>query len=197
MAPNKILICGDSFSYDHGLAQSWVSRLNQLYSITNLSQCGCSEYKIKLQLARVDLSYFDVIMMFHTSPNRLYINQTYAMTNTPSHEHCDLLFSDVESKKSQSSLARIAYDYFVHIFDKDYYQYVHDLILSDLDQITKPYRVLHFTNFDYTQMYDFRGTLISFYDIFLQHKGNINHLDQQGNDMIFLQVTEQLDKILK
>lgn len=196
MALKKILICGDSFSYDHGIALSWVTRLSKLYSVTNLSQCGCSEYKIKLQLAKVDLSLFDAIMIFHTSPNRLYINQSYAIHNSPSHKHCDLLFSDVEDKKVQSDIARIAYEYFVHIFDQDYYHYVHNLILTDLDFMTRPYQVLHFTNFDYTLMHTFRGTLTSFYDIFLQHPGNINHLDQQGNDMVFSNITQRLDSIL-
>jgi len=197
MKNNNILICGDSFSYDHDLTQSWVTKLKKLYSVTNLSQCGCSQYKIKLQLDSVDLSKFHAIIIFHTSPNRLYINKTYAITDAHSHENCDLLFSDVESKKNKSNLARIAYEYFVNIFDNDYYQYVHNLILADIDRLTQPYRVLHFTNFDYSQMHNFNNNLINFYDIFLKHRGNINHLDQQGNDMVFLQIIKQFDEILQ
>jgi len=58
----KVLICGDSFSADWTVkysGQGWPNQIAQLANVTNLSQAGCGEYKIYLQLASADLDQYE------------------------------------------------------------------------------------------------------------------------------------------
>lgn len=179
----NLLICGDSFSYDHKVLHSWPTRLSQNHQVTNLSQCGCSEYKIKLQLSNQNLESYDAILIFHTSPNRIYYNSRNTMHNDNFHYESDLLFSDVEHHRHHDNIAKIAYDYFVNIFDAEFYRYIHDLICRDIDCQTKAYKVFHFTAFDYSDLYQFDNRLKSLYNIWKDHMGNVNHLNPTGHDM--------------
>ena len=188
----KLLICGDSFSYDHGYEQSWVTMIKDTAQVTNLSQCGCGEYKIYKQLMSVDLSKFDKIIVSHGSPNRIYINQPHALRQTDTHKHSDLLFTDVEEKKNKDNLARVAYEYFVNIFDVEYYAYVHNLICRDIDELTSAVPTLHITHFDYSLLYDFNHKLVSFHDVWLKNKGNINHYNALGNNIVYNTIQELL-----
>lgn len=186
----KLLICGDSFSFDHQHPQSWVTQLSSYADVVNLSQCGCSEYKIKQQLESIDVTEFDKIFVFHTSPSRLYLGQPNPLAVKSTHINSDLVFSDVEEKRYTHELARIAYEYYVNIYDKKYYEYVHSLICADIDSQTKHLDVVHFTNFDYTGLYNFGNNLINFYSVWAKNKGNINHYSVRGNKVL-------LEKILK
>jgi hypothetical protein len=181
----KLLICGDSFSYNHNNDLSWVTQLSSKFETTNLSQCGCGQYKIQQQLKSVDLNKFDKILISHGSSNRLYINQPYALHNDQPHKHSDLLFTDVEDKKDQNPLALTAYNYFVNIFDLEYYAYIHNLICQDIDQMTQGHCVVHTTHFDYTGLYNFNHNLIGFYNIWKQYPGDINHYNSLGNKIVY------------
>jgi hypothetical protein len=187
----KLLIAGDSFSYNHSNDDSWPTKLSKLVSVTNLSQCGCGEYKIYKQLKSVNLLDFDKILIFHTSPNRLYVNHNSLHSST-SHQNSDLLFTDVEDKKDQSILAKAAYDYFVNIFDTEYHSYVHNLICNDIHRLTYNLPTSHFTNFDYSDLYNFDNNLIDYYNIWTEHRGNINHYNKNGNDIIFNKIIDLL-----
>ena len=54
-----LLIIGDSFAADWSVKyadkKGWPNFLAEKYSVTNLAQAGCSEYKIKKQLDSVNL----------------------------------------------------------------------------------------------------------------------------------------------
>lgn len=188
----KILICGDSFSYDHTNENSWVTRLRSNFQVTNLSQCGIGEYKIYQQLKSVDVNNFDKILISHGSPNRLYINQEYALHKDKTHKNSDLIFTDVEDKKDSNWLANLAYNYFINIFDLEYHSYIHNLICQDIDRLTQHTNVLHITHFDYSKLYDFNKKLIEFYDIWMQHSGNINHYTSTGNTLVYKKLIELL-----
>lgn len=188
----KLLLCGDSFSYDHTIEHTWPTRLSKIHTIDNLSQCGCGEYKIKLQLASCDLESYDGVLIFHTSPNRVYYNQLNIMHADNFHQQSDLLFTDVEHHRRTNKLAQIAYDYFVNIFDSDYYSYIHNLICTDIDRTTKQYNVYHFTAFDYTRLYQFNNKLVDLYNVWNHHQGNINHLSQTGHDEFFKKISNTI-----
>ena len=189
----KLLICGDSFSYDHNNLLSWPSLIKQQYTVTNLSQCGCGEYKIYKQLMSKDFNQFDKILICHTSPNRLYINNQYVLHDSDTHQYSDLLFADAEDKKDKSNIAKIAYDYFVSIFDSEYYAHIHNLICADIDNITKQKEVIHVTHFDYSSLYQFDNKLVNCYNIWTQHRGDINHYDVVGNKIIFEKIVDLLE----
>ena len=187
----QLLICGDSFSYDFGNDSSWLTGLTD-YHVTNLSQAGCGEYKIYLQLKSAELSKFDQLILCHTSPNRLYIAQNSGLHQALSHKNSDLLFADVDSKKHQSMLARVAYEYFTNIFDVDYYNYIHNLICADIDHMTSNHRVLHVTSFDYSDLYQFNGKLLNLHNIWQTHPGSINHYSELGNQIVLKRIMENL-----
>jgi hypothetical protein len=189
----KLLICGDSYGYNHRLLDSWVTKISELGEVTNLSQCGVSEYKILHQLLSVDLDKFEKILILHTSPNRVHVNTNTFYSDSETHKNCDLLFGDVESKKDTDFLANLAYNYFIHIFDLEYYSYIHNLICQDIDQRTKRLPVIHITAFDYTNLYQFDDRLIDFSDIASNHFGDINHLTKTGNMLLY----DRLLKIIK
>jgi hypothetical protein len=188
----RLLLCGDSFSYNHEIAHSWPTRLSRVHQIDNLSQCGCGEYKIKLQIASCDLSDYDAVLIFHTSPTRIHYNRPNTMHIDKFHAWSDLLFSDVEHHRHKNTVAQIAYDYFVNIFDADYYCYVHDLICADIDQKTKQHRTYHFTAFDYSDLYQFDNKLITLYNTWNANRGDVNHLTKSGHDEFFNQITSLL-----
>lgn len=188
----KILICGDSFSYDSNNENSWVTKLHSIFQVTNLSQCGVGEYKIYQQLKSVDVDSFDKILISHGSPNRLYINQEQVLHKDKTHKNSDLIFTDVEDKKDSNQLANIAYNYFINIFDLEYYSYIHNLVCQDLDRLTQHTNVLHITHFDYSKLYNFDKKLIEFHNIWLQHPGDINHYDPAGNALVFNKLVELL-----
>jgi len=188
----KLLLCGDSFSYDHKLEHSWPTRLSQVHQVDNLSQCGCGEYKIRLQIASRNLDNYDAVMIFHTSPNRIYYNQLNKMYVDNYHGQADFLFTDVEHHRHSNKLAQTAYDYFVNIFDATYHSYVHNLICAEIDQITKPYCIYHFTAFDYSTLYQFDNNLIDLYNIWQANRGNINHLNPAGHQEFFKKITDTI-----
>ena len=74
----KLLICGDSFAADWTVkykGHGWPNLLSQSFEVTNLARAGVCEYKIYNQLLSVDPSAFDVIIISHTSPFRLYVKE--------------------------------------------------------------------------------------------------------------------------
>ena len=188
----KLLVCGDSFSYNHQVDYSWPTKLSQIHKVDNLSQCGCGEYKIQLQIASRDLTDYDAILIFHTSPNRIYYNHPNTMHSDGFHKDSDLLFADVEHHRHKNSLAQTAYDYFLNIFDAEYYSYVHNLICANIDKDTKQYKTYHFTAFDYTKLYQFDNSLIDLYNIWYTNPGDVNHLAPAGHDEFFLQINSLL-----
>ena len=90
----RLLIVGDSFSAAKNNEQSWTCQLGE-FDVTNLSAAGCGEYRILLQLKSVTLSDFDLIIVVHTSPNRIYINYNPLHPESKTHYNCDLIYQDV------------------------------------------------------------------------------------------------------
>ena len=93
----KILICGDSFAVNHvefdKNSCGWSNLLaNDNYDVINLAQAGVGEYKIFKQLTSVDLEKFDAVIVCHTSPNRVYIQQH------PVHKHSKSGYEDNKGK---------------------------------------------------------------------------------------------------
>lgn len=181
----NLLVCGDSFSYDHKIQHSWPTRLGQQHFVDNISQCGCGEYKIKLQLESKNLNDYDAILIFHTSPYRLHYKYPNRMHADNFHNWSDLIFSDVEHHRHDDPVAKVAHDYFVHIFDEDYYLYLHNLICRDIYQNTQAHRTFHFTAFDYSDLYRFDNQLNDLYSVWKHNPGSVNHLNENGHKEFF------------
>jgi hypothetical protein len=184
----RLLICGDSFSADwtkkyEGIG--WVNLLENDYNITNISQAGVSEYKIYQQLNSVDLSKFDKILVSHTSAYRIPIQEHPIHKDDVLHYNCDILFSDVE-KHVDNPVMKTAYDFYSDIFYPEYFCFVNDLIYDKIKEITPT--ATHITFFD--SFYD--DSIHKFENVFLENRGNINHLNEMGNEIIYQKVLELL-----
>ena len=193
----NILVCGDSFSADWSAkypgCKGWPNLLAGQYQVTNLSQAGCSEYKIWLQLASANLAQFDVIIVSHTSPYRIPIEHHPVHYSDPLHKNCDLIFSDIE-QSNNVDLQHIA-TYFKKFFMPDYAIFTHNLIIKHEIQYLQQHfqgQVLHTTIFQ--QDLEFVGhSYVSFEHVFNDHKGLINHVSDHGNQIIFNKLETTLD----
>ena len=100
----KILICGDSFAADWTAkypVEGWPNLLAKNYTVTNLAQ-------------------YDYIIVFHTSPNRLYTKVHPIHHQDILHNNSDLLYSDIkEHSKNNPSLLPIV-EYFENYFERKF-----------------------------------------------------------------------------
>ena len=190
----KVLIVGDSFAADwtakYSDQKGWPNYLSEQYSVTNLAQAGCSEYKIRKQLDSVNLNEFSHCIVSHTSPNRIPVEHNPLHTNDILHHSCDFIYADIcESKNSSVQSIK---EYYEKHFYQEYYDYVHSLIINDIDKLIKQSSVntLHITFFD------IQHPLINknYFNIFQAFPGKINHLSDSGNKRIFEDICQWINQ---
>lgn len=193
----RILICGDSFAADWTVKypnqQGWPNMLAQKYNVTNLAQAGCSEYKIYKQIISKSLNDYDIVIVSHTSPYRIYVLEHPVHSDDPLHRNSDLIYTDIEEHvKNNKSLQPIV-DFYENYFDTDYAQFVHNLICEKIDSLFKTFnsKVLHVTNLNWKDLYQF-GYMLNFETLFKTNRGLMNHYNLEGNTKIF----ESVDKLI-
>jgi len=178
----KVLIVGDSFACNHKSETDnigWSELLKQDYKITNLARAGVSEYKIYKQLESVDVTKFDNIIVCHTSFFRIPIESHPMYLDNNLHKNCDLIFTDVESKKNKNKKMKVAYEFFKEFFWDEYFTFSNNLIFEKIYNKTK--NNIHITFFD--GFYDNRVLNLKY--LFDNHRGDINHLSKDGNELMF------------
>ena len=190
----KLLICGDSFAADWSVKRKglgWVNMLERDFNVTNLAQAGCSEYKILKQLKSVNLDDFDKIIVSHTSPYRLYVNQHPVHSNDILHKNSCLLYADIlEHSKTDPTLYPVV-EYFEKYFDLEYAEHMHNLLLKEIEELTTK-NTLHISHVDWINLYEFK-TFINFKKVFDKNRGDMNHYNQIGNDIVYRKVLEKLN----
>lgn len=189
----RILIAGDSFSSAELAGDlGWTKLLADRHLVVNISQPGIGEYKILKNLEQQNLSEFDWIIVSHTSPNRVHCQENLLYPADHVYRKSDLLFSDVENKKSTQDLAHSVYDYFRYVFDPAYYEFVHTACCEKIDQLTRAHQVIHITNFDWNGLYAFPN-LLNFYELWCDNRGSYVHYNAHGNRVIFDTVLAKVD----
>lgn len=199
----KILIAGDSFAADYTKKDpnqiGWPNLLAKNFAVTNLAQAGCSEYKIYQQLLTQPLDTFDVVLVCHTSPYRIYTTQHPAHVNDPLHHNCDFIYSDVQNLASRFPELKCVVEFYEKYFDLDHARFVHNLVCEKIQNMlaTVPGRVWHMTSLDQQGLFQFNNHL-DFYQLFQTHRGDANHFDPQANHHIYqtlldLISTKQID----
>lgn len=191
----KLLICGDSFAADWTVKYSgkgWPNMLAEHYSVTNLAQAGCSEFKIYKQLTSVDLDLFDSIIISHTSPYRIYVKEHPVHKDDPLHKNSDLIYTDISEHSKNNAELLSAIEYFEKYFDTDYAIYVHNLICQDIEKIVQGKNVIHMKHIRWDDLYQFKN-LLDFRAVFSQHRGSMNHFDELGNILVFKELMEVLE----
>lgn len=189
----QILICGDSFaadwSPDYPNCQGWPNQLGNVYQITNLAQAGCSEYRIYKQLKSAQLSNFDLIIVSHTSPYRIYAEHHPGQTRDKIHTNCDLLFSDIEHLAKTNSDYKSVEMYFKKFFSLEYAEFSYDLLVKEIYSLLANYPTLHVTH----QQTHTKLNWADFSDIYSNYPGLINHYSDIGNQKVF----DKLIKLIK
>ena len=194
----NILICGDSFAADwtkkYPKKYGWPNILSKSFNITNIAQAGCSEYKIWLQLQSQSsiLNDYDVILISHTSPYRLYVKDHPIHKSDNLHHSSDLIYSDIKYyyEETKDNKVESIINFFENIVDLEYSEFVYELIYYRIIEFMSNYQnILHISGFDIPFQ-----EVLSFHNYFKQHNGLMNHFDDYANTAI---ADELINKILK
>jgi len=177
----NILICGDSFAADYSVIGTldypgWPQILGMKHNVTNVAQAGCSEYKIYLQLKQSDLDRFDGVIVFHTSPYRIYVKQHPYLSDTKLHCNSDLIYYDIINQPEFKD-KEILSTFFEKYFDLDYAKFVHVLIQQEITKLL--HKVFSFHIGLALPHLDFDAS-----DLFERHRGQVNHFDPIGNKQL-------------
>ena len=187
----KILITGDSFAADwtkkyNGVG--WVNMLENVCDVTNIAQAGASEYKIHKQLQSVNVNDYDYVIVSHTSAYRIPVKEHPIHWDDILHKECDLIYSDLKCH-DYNDLAKIGIDFFENLFDPDYFVFIHKLIL---DKINLNYpNIINITFFDSFNECD---NMIYLEEVFLENKGLINHLNDNGNQIVYEKIINTINE---
>lgn len=191
----KILVCGDSFAADWTVKykdkKGWPNLLAEEFDVTNIAQAGCSEYKIYKQLLGCDLSRYDVIVVSHTSPYRIYIEKKHPVHgNDLLHKDSDLIFTDLEEHNKTKLGLNSILEFFTKFYSLEYAEFVHDLLCEKIIHMLKGHRVIHITNINRKYQFD----ILNFNDIFSKHRGLMNHFSDVGNQIIVDTIKKEIYK---
>jgi hypothetical protein len=197
---HNVLIVGDSFGADwtikyntHGLG--WPNIIENKFNVTNISQAGCSEYKILLQLRSVTLSDYHIVVVNHTSPFRLYVKTHPVHADDVLHHSSDLLYNDIlfHYKQHPTDDLSVAIGYFEKYFDLDYANYMYKLIYNDIIEtcsVIKSLQVVH------TESIIDDKNLLRLAQYSKHNKGLLNHYNKTANIEVACIVTHHILKII-
>lgn len=186
----KILICGDSFSAQSDDDFAWTNLIKQDFNVTNLSQRGCSEYKIYQQLQSLDSYSYDYVIVSHTSPYRLHTLKNPIHIDNQLYKDSCFIYNDVkEHSNTMNNLAPLV-DFFEKYFDLEYAEYIHNLTLKDIEKLC-PTNTLHISHLEWKNLYRFTN-YIDFNNVFLRHRGQTNHYDVTGNKIVYEKIRKKL-----
>lgn len=185
----KLLIVGDSFAADWTVKYSgygWVNKLTEDFEVKNIAEAGVSEYKIYKQLLNQNLLDYDYIIVSHTSAYRIPIEEHPIHKGDALHKNCDLIFSDVQ-EHTDNYIMKTAYDFYGHIFFPEYFIFINSLIYKEIKLLSD--NMIHITFFD--SFYE--NDVIKLENIFLENKGTINHMNDNGNNIIYNKIKKLIN----
>lgn len=186
---HNILICGDSFAADWTVKRAgigWPNLLAKDFSVTNLAQAGCSEYKIFKQITSVDITAFSHVIISHTSPLRLVVREHPVHKTDSLHHSSDLIYADIKehSKKFKNLLPIV--DYFENYFDMESAVFMHTLLCEKICSITNVIypKIIHVVNSEWSNLYQFKD-MLNFAEVHRDNPGYFNHYSAIGNHIIY------------
>tara|TARA_R110000868_G_scaffold16823_4_gene74568 strand:+ start:153 stop:761 length:609 start_codon:yes stop_codon:yes gene_type:complete len=188
----QILLVGDSFAVNHSDPATnnygWSFLLEQQYNITNISQRGVSEYKIIQQLKSINLKKFDCVIVSHTSPNRVYVDQhPVHYLNNDVYSNTDLIYNDIywNLKKYPNNAGILAANYyFDKFYNQDYQEFIYQLFQKEITEMLKNNLTLHLLTL-YDKNIDLFQNVINLYQQIEIDPGNINHYSAKHNQVVF------------
>jgi hypothetical protein len=189
-AMTKVLVAGDSFASDWHTGNEWWHQLP--FDVTNVAQAGASEYKILKSLTNV--KQYDAIVVFHTSPTRVYAAKGNLLhTNSSTHRDSCYVINDVLSKRGP--LKKAMESYVKYFYNDEFVNYIHTKICNDIVNNTFGIPTVHASGFDYSDIYEFEN-FVSATDLFETYRGNTCHLTTDGNRYLADRICNKLMSLL-
>jgi hypothetical protein len=179
----KILIAGDSFAADWKIkyrGNGWVNMLFNDYDVTNIAQAGVSEYKIYQQLINHDTTKYDEIIISHTSAYRIPVVEHPIHSKDILHSNCDLIYTDIKEHENNPKIKPII-DFYENYFHIDSAIFTHTLIVNEIKKLHP--NAINITFFD-----SFNQDMYQFENVFLNNGGNMNHMNEVGNRIIYNEI---------
>lgn len=200
----KILIIGDSFATDWSVKYNdypgWPNLLSKQYNVTNLAQAGVSEYKIYRQLQSVaDLDSYDLVIVSHTSPYRIYTRKNPVHSHDSLHANADLMLNDLSyhAKKIKNifnSPLICALQFFKHHVDSDYLEIVYMLLREKINLILKNKRVIVISSMEHLSKFIIETNALDFSKLGATSPGTINHMSAEANLQIYQSLVEKIQQ---
>jgi hypothetical protein len=81
-------------------------------------------------------------------------------------------------------------DFFEKYFDLDYAEYIHNLTIKDIEKLC-PDNTLHLSHLEWENLYKCSNHL-DFNNLFYSERGNINHYNNKGNQIVYQTIKERL-----
>lgn len=199
----KVLICGDSFAADWTIkypnVRGWPNMLATKYDVTNIAECGISEYKIWQQLKSVDIDSFDICVISHTSPLRVHTRCHPVHSKDILHKNADLMLNDISYHYSKpenffNNSLKTASNWFKYHYDLQYQQDIYELVKSEISKILKNIFVIEIKCLEDIQNKFFEGiqNKFSYYKYLKTNSGIANHFDYTINQLICNDLTEEI-----
>jgi len=166
-----IWIFGDSFASSN-LDSSWVSIVGDTQ---NFASNGSSEYRIlkNYLLQKSNIKENDLVLFVHTSQSRIFLKDDRELSSRclSSHTNCDIIFNDVFEKKEKQYIEILE-----SIWDDEFFNDIFNLLVDKLLKVPNSYHVTFFESS--------RTDLINLNHIWLNNQGEINHMNETGNQLV-------------
>lgn len=164
-----IWIFGDSFSAN---PKGWPG----MFETKSIGTNGASEYRIYRNYlkAKDAIEPSDKVIFCHTHWSRVFLKDQARISSRSleSHPFCDLIVNDIFSKNEL-----VFMDILGTIWDEEFLKTTHKLYLEKLLSVENSFHISFFDE-SYTGVHQLHL-------IWQQNKGKINHMNQQGNSLVY------------
>ena len=182
MSTIKLAVIGDSFSSNDSTG-SWLEILSRSHEVKNYSLRSISQYRILNILTKnlLEVRKADVIIIWHTNPNRVYINDEidYPTRRIPIHRYADLVAGDSLTSPDKEWQNTVK-DYYRVFYNQEQQLVYYHLILEKIKSMLADKKVIHFSGF----VLDDCPEIKSFAYLMNTNPGTINHYDLEANQEI-------------
>jgi hypothetical protein len=189
----KVLIAGDSFAAKWpGKYPGWAELLEEYFDVTNLAQAGVGEYKILRQVHSVDVTWFDCVIVCHTSFSRIHTRE-HPVHKEGLHINCDLIYTDLEAHNDKNNPSlKAAKDFFQYHYDESQSKGIYYLIRSEIARLMAFSSYIAIDNFKDAAIFSIEKNKVDLSDFWLENKGEVNHYSEEGNKKLCQMIREQI-----
>jgi len=192
---SEVLVIGDSFAADWSIKyneyKGWPNLLAEQHNVTNLAQAGVSEYKIYKQLLSVkNLSEFNWVIVWHTSPLRVHTREHPIHKNNKLHKDADLLLLDITYHSSKiknifNGSLKAASRWFEYHFDIDYQYDTYSLYKEKISELLKNNNTITISGMYSIETIPSNKIILNYKKLWEKERGLINHFTLHGNQIIY------------